>query len=134
MPSPPSDIIKTWPANVSPKIVARIFSFNAPFTYFYYTLGRGKPTRPLERIWFTYQGRILGSFKILEVVVNDGSLPKLHRLDGGESDWQIKPDYYVAICNCFVKAPDRRFMSGFRGFRYFNYAEYIRTPDSRMRI
>jgi hypothetical protein len=129
-----SDIIKTWPANVRPQIVAKIFSFNAPWTHFYYTLGRGKPTRPLERIWFTYQGRILGSFNILEVVQNDGSLPKLQRLDGGESDWQIRKDYWVAICNGFTKAPDRRFMSGFRGFRYFDWEEYTATPDSRMRI
>jgi hypothetical protein len=128
------DIIKTWPAFIEPKIVARIFALNAPWTHFYYTLGRGKPKQKLEKLWFTYRGRILGSFMVIEVVINDGSLPRLGRLDGGESDWQIKPDNWVAICNLFEKAPHRVYMSGFRGFRYFDYDAYRRSADAKVRI
>jgi hypothetical protein len=45
-----------------------------------------------------------------------GSLPLLHSLDDKESEWQIKPDAYVAICSepC-QRLKDRIFMSGFRG-------------------
>lgn len=129
-----TDIIKTWPSCVPAKTVARIFTPENRWAMFYFTLGRGKPKNPINRLWFTYQGRILGNFHVAEVVQNDGSFPKLQRLDGGESDWQIKPDAWVAICTDFVKLKDRVFMSGFRGFRYFDLEEYRGTPDSRMRL
>jgi hypothetical protein len=128
------DIIKTWPAAVPAKTVARIFSADTRWSDFYFTLGRAKPKQEIDRLWFTYQGRILGSFKINRVVIQDGSLPKLHRLDGEESEWQIPPDRWVAICGDFVKLKERLFMSGFRGFRYFDFDQYRSAVDSRIRL
>jgi hypothetical protein len=131
-----SDIIKTWPANVNAKSVAEMFSEKTPpWCVFYFTLGRGRPKEKVERLWFTYQGRILGHFTIREIVVNDGTLPKLHSLDGSESDWQFRKDAKVAICEppC-VRLRERVFMSGFRGWRYFNFAEYSQTSEARHRL
>ena len=131
-----ADIIKTWPTVVSAKATARMFSPTVPtFHRYYFTLGRGRPKQAIERLWFTYQGRILGYFIVEEIVVNDGTLPKLHRLDGGESDWQMRKDAIVAVCAppC-VRLKDRVFMDGFRGFRYFDLESYRAQPESRHRI
>jgi hypothetical protein len=130
-----SDIIKTWPANVSAKSVAQMFSERTPpFCVFYFTLGRGMPKQKIERLWFTYQGRVVGYFNVEEIIVNVGQIPPLSRLDGGESDWQIRKDAKVAICKppC-VRLRERVFMDGFRGFRYFNLDEYKGTSESRHR-
>lgn len=131
-----SDIIKTWPAKVNARSVAEMFSETAPpFCRFYFTLGRGRPKQNIERIWFTYQGRILGYFVIEKIVVNDGTLPKLNSLDGSESDWQFRKDAIVAICKppC-VRLKERIFMDGFRGFRYFDLDSYQDTSDARHRL
>lgn len=131
-----ADIIKTWPANMDSKVVAELFSKdNPPFCEFYFTLGRGRPQQSIERLWFTYQGRIIGWFAVNRIVVNDGTLPHLSRIDGGESEWQIRKDAKVAICKppCH-RLKDRVFMSGFRGWRYFNFDEYSLTSESRHRF
>jgi hypothetical protein len=131
-----AEIIKTWPASIPAKTTAQVFSQNhPPFCRYYFSLGRGKPKQSINRLWFTYQGRILGSFEIEEVVCNDGTLPKLHRLDGGESGWQIRKDSWVAVCAppC-ARMKDRVFMDSFRGWRYFNLDEYRGTAESRYRI
>jgi hypothetical protein len=130
-----AEIIKTWPACVSAKTTARMFSESVPpFHVFYFTLGRGMPKEPVERLWFTYQGRILGWFPVEEIIVNVGQIPTLNRLDGGESDWQIKKDAKVAICAppCH-RLTERIFMDGFRGWRYFNLESYRLTVDARYR-
>ena len=140
-----SDIIKTWPAVVSPRMTLAMFSENLPpFTMYYFTLGRACPKRvnPLpqtygdrDHLWFTYRGRIMGAFGIVRVMQNDGSLPRLNRLDGGESDWQIKPDAWVAICKppC-LRLHKKVYMSGFRGFRYFDLESYSSTMESKVRM
>ena len=140
-----ADIIKTWPAVVSARTTLAMFSERLPpWTMYYFTLGRGLPKRvnlrpesrsECDRLWFTYRGRIMGSFDIVQVLRNDGSLPRLNRLDGGESDWQIKPDAWVAICKppC-QRLRERVYMSGFRGFRYFNLEQYRTTTESRIRL
>ena len=131
-----ADIIKTWPANTNPRTVAEIFrSGESTFATYYFTLGRGKPRHPVDRLWFTWRSRILGSFAVSRIVINDGSLPKLHRLDGGDSEWQIKPDRWVAICDqdC-IPLDERLYYSAFRGWRYFDIDTYRTTPDSRVRI
>jgi len=132
------DIIKTWPANVSARTVAHIFRPHIfgeqGWSEYYFTLGRGKPQKPIGRLFFTWRGRILGSFIVDRVVINDGSLPRLSHLDGEESDWQIKPDRWVAICCCdCVPLKERVFMGGFRGWRYFSLQEFKETPESRFR-
>ncbi|HEV2174009.1 MAG TPA: hypothetical protein VGR71_10595 [Nitrospira sp.] len=131
-----TDIIKTWPANVEARTVAQIFSeSNPPFCRFFFTLGRGKPKQAIANIWFTYQGRILGSFEVEEVVCNDGTLPRLSRLDGGESEWQIRKDAWVAVCAPPCKRiHERVFHEPFRGWRYFNFQTYKLSPDARVRF
>ena len=131
-----ADIIKTWPVCVSAKATARMFSGTVPpFHVYFFTLGRGMPKQKVERLWFTYEGRILGWFPVEAIIVNVGQIPALNRLDGGESDWQIRKDAKVAICNppC-VRLKDRLFMSGFRGWRYFNLENYKQTSESRYRL
>ena len=129
-----SDIIKTWPSFVNPRKVAEMF-YGEPFGTYYFALGRGKPKQNIERLWFTYRGRILGCFKIERIIVNDGNLPRLRSLSGEESEWQIKPDAYVAICSPPCEKPGHRaFMTGFRGWRYFDVDKYTQTPESRMRL
>lgn len=131
-----SDIIKTWPANVRAETVARIFSPTVPpWHWYYFTLGRGRPKESIERLWFTYQGRILGWFTVQEIVVNDGSLPKLNRLDGGESEWQMRRDAKIAVCPApCTRIKERVFMEGFRGWRYFDFEAYAQTSDARHRL
>jgi hypothetical protein len=131
-----ADIIKTWPACVSAQSTAQMFSPTVPpFHVFYFTLGRGMPKQKIERLWFTYQGRVVGWFPVEEIIVNVGQIPTLNRLDGGESDWQIRKDAKVAICNppC-VRLKERLFMDGFRGFRYFDIDAWRQNPESRHRF
>lgn len=130
-----TDIIKTWPAFMDGKKVAQIFSPDGCFARYFFTLGRGKPKQPIERIWFSWRGRILGSFAIEKVVCNDGSLPQLSRLDGGESEWQIRKDAWVAVCTPGCRRiKERVFMAGFRGWRYFDFEDYRAKPESRVRL
>jgi len=131
-----ADIIKTWPAFIDPKTVARMFSPTVPpWHWYYFTLGRGRPKEKIERLWFTYRDRILGFFHVEEIIVNDGSLPVLHRLDGGTSDWQMRKDAKVAVCPApCVRMKERLFFSGFRGWRYFELDSYRETPDAKFRI
>jgi len=131
-----SDIIKTWPVAVTAKATAQVFSpKHPPFVRYYFTLGRGKPKQAVERMWFTYQGRILGWFEVEEIVCNDGSLPKLNRLDGSPGEWQMKKDSWIAVCAppCH-RLTERVYMDGFRGFRYFNFEEYRGTTEARFRL
>jgi len=131
-----AEIIKTWPSVVSAKTTAQIFSPTAPpFSRYYFSLGRGKPKQPIAWMWFTYGGRILGRMEIEEVVCNDGTLPKLSRLDGGESGWQITKDAWVAICAppC-LRIKERVFHESFRGWRYFDFVAYCQNPASRHRL
>lgn len=130
------DIIKTWPAHVPAKKVAQIFSESRPpFCRYYFTLGRGKPKQPVERIWFAYQGRILGSLEIEAIVCNDGTLPELRSLSDERSAWQIRKDAWVAVCKPPCKRlKERVFMASFRGWRYFDLESYRGTVDARFRV
>lgn len=130
-----TDIIKTWPANMDAKVIADILGSVDPFVEYYFALGRGKPAKPIDRIWWTYQGRIMGSFKVDRVVVNDGSLPRLSRIDKEAGEWKLTRDTYVAICLPPIeRLKDRIYFAGFRGWRYFNLDEYCKTVDAKVRI
>lgn len=125
-------IIKTWPAFMPQPRVREAFS---SFAVFYFTIGRGKPARQIDRLFFTHQGLILGSFAITEIVQNVGQLPKLRAISGEESEWQIRPDSWVAICDPpFDALTERIYHDGFRGFRYFDLEAYRRTIDSKVRV
>jgi len=131
-----ADILKTWPSAVSAKTTAQIFSPTAPaFSRYYFSLGRGKPKQAIAFMWFTYGGRILGRMAVEEIVCNDGTLPKLGRLDGGESEWQIAKDAWVAICRppC-LRIRERVFHESFRGWRYFDFERWRADPASRYRL
>lgn len=131
-----ADIIKTWPSCISAKTTARVFSpKHPPFTRYYFSLGRGKPKQRIDFLWFTYQGRIIGCFVVEDVVCNDGSIPPLHRLDGGESGWQFRKDAWLAVCMppC-DRTKDRVFHESFRGWRYFDFDAYVLLPESRRRF
>jgi hypothetical protein len=130
-----AEIIKTWPACIPAKTTAEVFSpSHPPFCRYYFSLGRGKPKQKIDFMWFAYQGRILGYFVVEEIVVNDGTLPKLHRLDGEESGWQIRKDSWVAVCAppC-IRLRDRIFHDGFRGWRYFDLDAHRGTLDAKFR-
>jgi len=129
-----ADIIRTWPASAKQKVVAEMFALRPRWCRYYFTLGRGTPKQSIERLWFTYQGRILGSFGVDEIVCNVGQLPKLHSIDDEDSEWQIPKDAWVAICTDFTRAKARVFMDGFRGWRYFDFEAWKATPDSKHRL
>lgn len=127
------EVIKTWPSWITPKHTREVFSHH--FAQFFFTLGRGKPKRIPEQIWFTHRGVILGSFRIREIVRNEGQLPKLTRLDGSLSEWQIKPDAWVAVCDPpFKPLRSRVYYSGFRGWRYFDLLKHVLSLDSKVKI
>jgi hypothetical protein len=131
-----ADIIKTWPAKTDARTAAEIFSATTPpFFRYYFTLGRGKPKVTVDHIWYTFRGRILGRFEVAEIVCNDGTLPRLASLSGEESEWQIRKDAWVAVCNppC-LRIKERIFHEGFRGWRYFNLDEYAQTSEARHRF
>jgi hypothetical protein len=131
-----ADILKTWPACVPAKMTARVFAANhSPFARIYFSLGRGKPKQDVVWIWFTYQGRVIGRFLIEQLKCNDGTLPKLQRMDGGESGWQITKDAWVAICAppC-LRIKERIFHDSFRGWRYFDFGSYRGTSEARHRL
>ncbi len=128
------DIVKTWPAMFPSAKVREIF--NHDWGRFYFSLGRGRPSQPIERLWYTHRGRLIGYFHVDEIVQNAGQLPRLRSLSGEESEWQIKPDSWVAIC----PPPFRRvngariFYSGFRGWRYFDFEKYRNSVEAKVSI
>lgn len=128
-----SAILKTWPAFMEREHTLEVFTH--PWGNFYFSLGRGKPQKPVEEIYFTHRGEILGSFAICRIVQNAGQLPKLTSLQGDESEWQIKPDTWVAICPApFRPLEEKIFHDGFRGWRYFDLAAYHGTIGAKVRL
>jgi hypothetical protein len=103
---------------------------------FYFALGRGKPQQEITQLYFTHRGEIIGHFDILKLVQNDGSLPKLRSLSDAESQWQIKPDRWVAVCAPpFHRLPrPRLYYPAHRGWHYFSLEEYKGTLESKVRI
>ncbi len=128
-----SAILKTLPTSFARGHIRKFLS--ATFVRFYFTLGRGCPNRPIDQIYFTHRGRLLGHFKIEEVVQNVGQLPKLTSLDGELSAWQIKPDRWVAVClPPFHYLTERLYHEGFRGWRYFDLESYRGRLDAKVRL
>jgi len=126
-------ILKTWPAFMPPRKVLEVFGHD--WGRFYFTLGRGKPQKPINELYYTHRGRILGSFEIGEIVQNVGQLPKLTAIDGTESEWQIKGDRWVAICPPpFHRLKEKLYHDGFRGWRYFDLEAFRKTIDAKVRL
>lgn len=126
-------IIKTWPAFMPARRVREAFTHD--WGRFYFTIGRGKPKQKVDQLFYTHRGRILGHFLISEIVQNAGQLPPLRSISGEASEWQIKPDSWVAICDPpFHFLKERLFYESFRGFRYFDLPTYRGSIDSKVRI
>lgn len=106
-----------------------------PGRCFYFTLGRGKPSKPIDTLFYTHCGRILGHFTIERIVRNDGTLPKLRSLQDRVSEWQIKPDRWVAVCAPpFVRLEEKLYYEPFRGWRYFDLEKHRGSLDALIRI
>lgn len=129
-----SAILKTWPSNMTRSHVLEVFGHD--WGNFYFTLGRGRPSKPVEQLWYTHRGEIIGYFTIREIVQNLGNnIPKLHSISGEVSEWQIKLMNWVAICpSPFTEAPDRAYAQGFRGWRYFSWDEHVGSVYSKVRL
>lgn len=128
-----ADIIKTWPAFFSRSKLSRVF--NHKWVRFYFSLGRGKPKRPIEHVWFCHRGLVVGAFRVEEIVQNDGSLPKLRSLQNRESEWQFKHDVWVMVCHPPIEwLEEEIFHESFRGWRYFDLEAYRKTAGARMNI
>jgi hypothetical protein len=129
-----SDIIKTWPASMHPRRVLEVFTHD--WGSFYFTLGRGKPQKELERLWFTHRGRILGSFQVDQLIQNnETNIPKLASISGEESEWQIKPDRYVVICDHkFVRLKEKLYYQPFRGWHYFSLESWRGNEESKINV
>lgn len=130
-----ASILKTLPTSFARGRIDEFLS--APFSSFFFTLGRGRPQRPypVTELYFTHQGRILGHFDIAEIVQNQGQLPLLTTLDGRPSEWQIRPDRWVAVCRPpFHRLQEKIFHAGFRGWRYFDLRAHAGTLESKVRL
>lgn len=127
------DLIKAWPAHLpgSPFVE----SPDERFCTYYFTLGRSRPKQEVAKLWWTHRGVIVGWFFIAEITQNAGQLPKLRRIDGGEAEWQIKDDAWVAICFPPLNRPaDRVYYEGFRGWRYFDFEKHSKTLEAKVRL
>ncbi len=132
-------ILKTLPVRFARGELEKFFGAddqgNEHFCNYFFTLGRGRPQRPepVNELYFTHQSVIIGHFAIEEIVQNKGQLPLLTTLDGEPSEWQIKPDRWVAVCSPpFHRLQETIYHSGFRGWRYFDLAAYAATLDSKI--
>jgi hypothetical protein len=110
--------------------------FQHDWGQFYFTLGRGKPAQAIDQLWYTHDGEIIGYFKITTIVRNMGdNLPRLRSISGETSEWQIKLMNWVAICDPpFILSPEQLFHESFRGYRYFDFETYAKSPYARVRI
>ncbi len=89
--------------------------------FFIFSLGRGKPKQLVERLWFTFKGRVLGSIAIEAIEENTGQYDgKLKLLYG---DW--KPGRILMRCRPpFEFLEEEVFHRGFQGWRYFDLEQY----------
>lgn len=129
------DILKTWPAFMEPAKVRTIFTMKWDGA-FYFTLGRAKPKQAVDRLWYTHRGQIIGNFSIGEIVQNVGQLPPLRSISGETSEWQIKPDAWVAVCpsGSFTPLEEEIFHEAFRGWRYFDLEKYRGSVGSLVHV
>ena len=128
-----SDIIKTWPGFMEPEKVLQVFTH--PWPTFFFTLGPRRPSKPIERIFFTHRSRILGSFQVETIVQNVGQLPKLRSISDRGSEWQIRPDMWVAVCPpSFERLNECVYYASFRGWRYFCLETYRSQIDAKVPV
>jgi hypothetical protein len=144
-------IIKTLPGRFARGHLDRFFGTEEKpcFTTYYFTLGRGRPSktepaepyldfqawRGIEQLYFSHQGILIGHFAIECIVQNVGQLPLLTTLDGKPSEWQIKPDRWVAVCTPpFHRLEETLYHEGFRGWRYFDLESHRGSIAAKVRL
>lgn len=148
------DIIKTiegWRDRERVMAFLKMHDRNDPDrVLFYFTVGRGRPKREVERLWFTHKGEVLGCFIIkgFEMYAGDmqdlidrlmvggrtldsatGPRPSVQefnetvpgKLSGKKPYWRPKPGTWL----CFVRPPFQVLPDVdrfyFKGFRGFRY-------------
>lgn len=146
-------IIKTLPGRFARGHLDRFFGTTEKpcFTTYYFTLGRGRPSKAdqpghssatkldgwfgIDQLYFSHQGILIGWFYVNIIVQNVGQLPLLTTLDGAPSEWQIKPDRWVAVCTPpFFRLKEKLYHEAFRGWRYFDLAAYRGSTESKVRL
>ena len=89
-------ILKTLPTSFARGHIDR---FLACFGIYFFTLGRGRPSKAdyavktnglegflgVDQLYFTHRGEIIGHFAIEVIVQNVGQLPPLTNMDGDPS-------------------------------------------------
>ncbi len=118
---------------------------------YYFTLGRGRPKQPVERLYFTFQGKVIGWFDVEDIVANDGKwndfISGFNTMDQAtgrqrvanvykdqEGDiWAPKLGVWLVLCPPpFHLIEEQLYFSGFQGFRYFDLYSYRKTLDARI--
>ena len=146
-------IIKTLPVRFARGELERFFGTESKpcFTSYFFTLGRGRPSKTkivpglgyngapawsgIEQLYFSHCGRLIGWFRVGYIVQNVGQLPLLTTLDGDPSAWQIKPDRWVAVCwPPFHRLAETLYHEGFRGWRYFDLEQHRGTLEAKVRL
>jgi hypothetical protein len=147
-------ILKTLPSRFARGHIEHFLGLDGKpcWTLYFFTLGRGRPAKTkfcdaiefggvhnayigIDQLWFTHRGQIIGHFAVIAIVQNVGQLPKLTTMDGEPSEWQIKPDRWLAICNPpFHRLEEKIFHEAFRGWRYFDLEAYRGTVGAKVRI
>jgi hypothetical protein len=146
-------IIKTLPVRFARGQLERFLGVGCYpcFSTYYFTLGRGRPAKAnlvgystvvrldgwigIDQLWFSHKGIVIGHFEIELIVQNVGQLPRLTTLDGKRSEWQIKPDRWVAVCvPPFHKLEEKIYHEGFRGWHYFDLDAYRSSLNAKVAI
>lgn len=149
-------ILKTLPARFARGEILRFLGCDGKpcWTQYFFQLGRACPQRAkaiagswrvgsqlidgfrgVEQIHFTHRGILLGHFDVQLIAQNAGQFPILTTMDGGASDWQLKPDRWVVVCAPpFHRLKDRIYHEAFRGWRYFDLDAYRGTREAKVRL
>lgn len=126
--------------------------------YYAFQLGRGKPKRqPVTRLWFAYQGKLYGSFKVDRIEQNAGQWEE-HLKEFMEAGYSFRHDNWLAVCvppfEFFGEGVSRRpdgahgkgreaapeaatqdiYYTGFQGWRYFDLESYRRMPEANFSL
>ena len=141
-----SDRVFTW-------LTRRNRTPNQRHYLYFFTLGRGHPKQTIERLYFTFQGFVIGWFDVEDIVANlgkwadfvDGAI-KIDKATGVRElatndhlrrayTWRPKPGVWMVLCPPpFHSIEEQLYYSGFQGFRYFDLDSYRKMPESKFLI